>query len=60
MKATITGNKLVLELPIDPNPQPSKSGKTFLVAGTGGFIKTTAIINGKSVSVAVNATIPRA
>lgn len=57
MKAEIKNGKLILEL--DLNPQVSKSGKTILVAGSGGFQQTAAVHDGKQISVSVNATIPR-
>jgi hypothetical protein len=57
MKAKIENGKLVLELDIQPTI--SKSGKTLLVAGTKGFTQTTAVHDGKQISVSVNATVPR-
>jgi hypothetical protein len=57
MKAKIENGKLILEL--DIKPQVSKSGKTILVAGSAGFQQTTALHDGKQISVSVNATIPR-
>lgn len=42
-----------------PNPPPkSKSQKTFLIASTGGFIKTGLKVNGQIASLNVVATIP--
>ncbi len=48
--------ELVIRIPTH-NPELSKSGKSYIVAGTGGFTKTEATINGKAVSVSVNAII---
>ena len=54
-KTDAKGN-LVLTLPMQ-SPAPSKSGKTMIVATTGGFVPTAAEVNGAQVSVSVNATI---
>lgn len=55
---TVEDGMLVIRLPINDPPRPSASGKTLIVAGTGGFASTTAVIAGKQVSISVNATIP--
>ncbi len=57
MQATIKGDKLILELDLNDNPPFSSSGKTRVVATTNGFMPTTVQVNGKAVSVSVNATI---
>lgn len=54
---TIKGNTLVIELPI--HVEPSKSGKTMLLASTGGFQGTTSTYQGKPVKISVNACIPK-
>ena len=51
-------NEVVIRLPLNSNPEPSKSGKTLIVAGTEGFTKTTAKFKDKPVSISVNVTIP--
>lgn len=56
MSATIKNGKLIIELPLQ-TPTPSKSGKSNIVASTGGFASTTATVNGKPVKIAVNAII---
>ena len=56
MSTTIKNGKLVIELPLQ-TPTLSKSGKTHIVASTGGFASTTAEINGKIVKISVNAII---
>jgi len=58
VETKIENGKLIISLPLQ-QPQSSKSGKTFIVAGTGGFVKTTCTVDNKVVSVAVNATIPK-
>ena len=38
MKVSIEKNEIVIRLPVAKNPAPSKSGKTRLIATTGGFV----------------------
>ena len=59
MQATIEGNELVLRIPLLPAPTRSKSGKTMLVATSGGNVVTEATVNGKPVTVGLNAYISR-
>jgi hypothetical protein len=56
MNATIEGKDLVIRIPLQ-NPQPSKSGKTLVVASTNGNQPTTAQVNGKPLTIGVNAYI---
>ena len=56
MTTEIKDGKLVITIDLQ-EPKASTSGKTLLVATTNGFKKTEAVLNGKEVSVAVNATI---
>lgn len=56
MTAIIKDGKLTLVLDLQ-DPTPSKSGKTLIVAGTDGFTKTSAQVDGKTVSVNVTAFI---
>jgi len=58
MKVSIEKGELVIRLPVAKSPAPSKSGKTRLVATTGGFVDAGAQISGHPLRVAVNATIP--
>jgi len=48
---------LKIEIPV--NLRPSKSGKTMLVASSGGNVTTTATVDGKPVTVGLNAYIPK-
>lgn len=61
MNVTITeenGQKFInIKTPVQP-PTTSKSGKTKLVASSGGFIKTEALVDGKVMSLNLTATIP--
>ena len=58
MDVKIENGRIIISLPLQA-PQSSKSGKTFIVAGTGGFVKTNVQVEGKQVSLAVNVTIPK-
>ena len=58
MKASIANNVLTIEIPIG-TPRPSASGKTLVVATSGGNQKTTAVVDGKQVVIGLNAYIPR-
>ncbi len=58
MKAEIRNNKLVIEIDL-VTPHPSRSGKTLIVASTYGSAKTAAKVNGKPVTVSLNAYIKR-
>ena len=59
MTARIVGNKLVIEIPLNPAPVPSGTGKTLVVASTHGNKVTEAQVNGKNVVVGLNAYIPK-
>jgi len=48
---------LKIEIPV--YLRPSKSGKTMLVASSGGNVTTTATVDGKPVTVGLNAYIPK-
>lgn len=58
MKAEIRDNKLFIEIDLE-EPTPSSSGKTLVVASTHGNIATSAQVNGKPVSIGLNAYIKR-
>ena len=55
----IEKNELVIRLPIQNPPVPSGSGKTLVVASTRGNFRSTAMVDGKPVTVGVNAYIAR-
>ncbi len=65
MKYEIENNTLIVRIPLDTqNPPTSKSRKTLIVAGTGGFERTGITfkdgpLTGLELSVSVNATVPR-
>lgn len=58
MKAEIKDGNLILTLPLQ-TPTPSTSGKTLIVATSGGNKATTAIVDGKPITVGVNAYIAK-
>jgi hypothetical protein len=58
MQVEIENNVLVIRMPMN-EPRPSASGKTLVVASSGGNQTTTAVVNGKQVIIGLNAYIPR-
>jgi hypothetical protein len=56
MKVTIENGELVIRMQLQA-PRPSASGKTLVVATSSGCVKTEAKIDGKTVTVGVNAFI---
>lgn len=57
MKTEVKDNCLVITIPLQA-PQSSASGKTKVIAKTGGFTGTGISIHGKHVSINITATIP--
>jgi hypothetical protein len=59
MTATIDtkAKTLTIVLPLNETPAPSSTGKTLVVATSGGNFPTTAQVNGKPVVIGVNAYI---
>jgi hypothetical protein len=55
--AEIKDGNLVLTIPMNPAPVASASGKTKIVASTHGNIVTTATVDGKPVTIGLNAYI---
>jgi hypothetical protein len=58
MQISIEGTELVIRLPLQ-TPTPSASGKTLVVASTRGNVLTTTMVDGKPVTVGVNAYISK-
>lgn len=58
MQVTIEKNELVIRIPM-VEPRPSASGKTLVVASSGGNKATTATVNGKPVIIGLNAYITK-
>jgi len=58
MKVEVRDNKLCIEIDLE-TPTPSSSGKTLVVASTRGNIVTDVEIDGKPVTIGLNAYIKR-
>jgi len=58
IEAKIEGNKLIITCDLEV-PVPSSSGKTLVVASTRGNMKTELIVNGKPLTIGLNAYIPK-
>jgi hypothetical protein len=58
MVATIENGVLVVRIPLSP-PRPSASGKTLVVATSGGNKATGALIDGKAVVIGLNAYVTK-
>lgn len=55
----IQGNKLMIVMDFDETGTPSASGKTMVHASTRGNMTTTALVNGKPLTIGVNAYTKR-
>ncbi len=58
MKTEIKDGNLIITLPLE-DPTPSASGKTLVVASTHGNMKTSVTVEGKPVTIGVNAYIKK-
>lgn len=56
MNVEIKNNKLCIEIDLE-KPTPSSSGKTLVVASTRGNVVTTVEVDGKPVTIGLNAYI---
>jgi hypothetical protein len=56
MSVEIKNNKLYIEIDLE-KPTPSSSGKTLVVASTRGNVVTSAEVDGKPVTIGLNAYI---
>jgi hypothetical protein len=59
LTARIEGSELVIRVPLNPTPVSSSSGKSLVVASSHGNKQTEAKVNGKPVTVGVNAYIAK-
>jgi hypothetical protein len=57
LTAEIKGQNLIITVPMETPPTPSASGKTLVVASSRGNKPTTVEVNGKPVTIGVNAYI---
>jgi len=58
IKTEIQNGNLVITIPMQ-TPTPSASGKTLVVASTHGNMTTTTLVDGKPLTIGVNAYIKR-
>jgi hypothetical protein len=58
MNVKIENGVLVISIPMQP-PAPSATGKTLVVASSKGNVRTNATVDGKPVTIGINAYIPR-
>lgn len=58
VEAIIEGNKLIITCELE-KPTPSASGKTLVVASTRGNMKTSCMVDGKPLTIGLNAYIPK-
>lgn len=56
LSAKLVGTKLVIEIETC-DPRPSASGKTLVIASTNGNQATSVIVNGKPLTIGLNAYI---
>ena len=56
IEAKIEGNKLIITCDLE-KPTPSASGKTLVVVSTRGNIKTSCMVEGKPLTIGLNAYI---
>ena len=56
MQVSIKNNTLIVEIPMQ-RPTPSASGKTLVVASSRGNKVTTALVDGKPITLGLNAYI---
>lgn len=56
MNAKIENGNLVITLPLQ-KPTRSKTGKSLIIASTNGFMKTGVEVEGKEISLSVNAIV---
>jgi hypothetical protein len=59
MNVKIENGELVIRIKMKDPPRPSKSGKTLLVATSGGIAKTDVTVDGKQLSIGLNAFVPK-
>ena len=57
LEVTLEAGRLVISIPVMDPPEPTKSEKNLLVASTRGNVLTTTMVNGKPLTISVNAYI---
>lgn len=58
MEVKVENGFLIIKAPLQ-TPTPSASGKTLVVASTRGNLQTTAMVQGKPVTIGLNAYIKK-
>ena len=59
MKVAIEGKELVIRIEMEETPTPSASGKTLVVASSRGNVVSNATIQGKPITIGLNAYIKK-
>jgi hypothetical protein len=59
MKARIENGVLIVEIEINKQPVPSASGKTLVIASTHGNVSTDVMVEGKPLTIGLNAYIKK-
>jgi hypothetical protein len=59
MQVKVEKGELVIRIPLNPVPTPSATGKTLVVASTHGNTRTDLLIDGKQVTIGLNAYISK-
>lgn len=59
MEVTIENNELVIRIPVESPPRTSSSGKTLIVATSGGNQATYVIVEGQPFAIGLNAYTKR-
>lgn len=57
MKIEINGDEIVFRLPINKPLKPSGTGKSLMVCTTNGIIATETLVDGRPMSVGINAFV---
>ena len=57
MKVTIENNELVIRIPVENPPRPSKSGKSLIVASSSGNVTTSCMVEGRPLVAGLNCYI---
>jgi hypothetical protein len=59
MQVTIENGMLIIKVPVNKPLEPSKTGKTLLVASSRGNVTTSALVEGKPVVIGLNAYVSK-
>ena len=59
MNVKIENGELIVRIPVENPMRPSKSGKTLIVATSSGNVVTSAEVDGKPVTIGLNAYVRR-